>query len=122
MESNKVASSAALAVLKSQPGIDIRKQAPNSTILLETDAGVLELRVVRPADGLIEVSSADRRLRQPVVGRLLHSVYALDDTVMLDRWIGKTMKMVIAFSNATFVSGVVLSATVRGQGWHYDVF
>jgi hypothetical protein len=108
--------------LKSQPGIDIRRQKPGTQILIETDTGLYELIVVRPEESVVRVSGTDPRLHQPVVGRFHRSVYALDPKAALDGWVGKTMKMVIAFRNAPFESGVVLSASVRGTGWHYDVF
>jgi hypothetical protein len=111
-----------LEALKKQPGIDIRRQAPGTTIIVETDTGLYELRVVNPVEGVVQVSGTDPRLHQPVLGRFLRSVCASDPQAVLDGHIGRTMRMVIAFRNAEFESGIVVSATVRGEGWSYDVF
>jgi len=110
------------AALKKQPGIDIRQQQPGTEIIVEADTGLYELVVVRPESGLVEVSGSDPRLRQPVLGQFLHSVNVLDPTAKFDHWIGRATKMVIAFRNAQFESGVVMAATIRCKGWHYDVF
>jgi hypothetical protein len=105
-----------------RPGIDIRRQAAGTVILVETDMGLHEITVINPCQATVQVSGSDPRFHRPVLGRFLQSVSALNPAAKINGWIGQAMRMVIAFRNAPFESGVVLAATVQGPGWHYDVF
>jgi hypothetical protein len=104
------------------PGIDITRQPIGTTILVETDTGLHELIVVNPQQATVQITGSDPRFHKPILGRLLQSVSALEPLVKLNHWIGRAMKMVIAFRGEPYTSGIVLSATVKGPGWHYDVF
>ena len=96
-------------------GIDIQRLAPGTSILLETDTRLFELKVMNPSLGLVEISSTDPALHQATIGQLLSSGTK-------NWWIGKGLAMRIRFRNGIYTSGPVASATVRGKGWHYDVF
>jgi hypothetical protein len=98
-----------------ESGIDIQRLAPGTSILLETDAHVYELKVMNPALGLVAISSTDSTLRQATVGQLLSSGTK-------NWWIGKGLAMRLRFRNGIYTSGPVASARVRGKGWYYDVF
>lgn len=103
-------------------GIDIRERAVGDTILIETDVGVLELVVVQPDAALVRVSGTDYRLHKPTIGRITFSESVVEPPDKRDGWIGPLRRVHIAFLNAIFISGVALSATVRGGRWYYDVF
>ena len=100
-------------------GIDVRRLAPGVSILLETDSRLYEFKVINPSLGLVEISSTDPALHQATVGQLLSSTGPNGGQ---DWWIGKELAMRIRFRNGIYTSGPVASATVRGKGWHYDVF
>lgn len=103
-------------------GIDIRQRAIGEIILVETDNGIYELVVVAPSQCLVKVTGTDPRLHQPAVGRFLNSTSVLYPYKVCPAWIGLGCRMLIAFRNANFESGVILSASIRGNGWHFDVF
>ena len=42
-----------------EPGIDIRKLKPDTTILLEADPYLYEIRVMHPVHNIVEISSSD---------------------------------------------------------------
>ena len=42
-----------------EPGIDIRKLKPGTTILLEADPYLYEIKVMHPVHGIVEISSSD---------------------------------------------------------------
>jgi len=96
-------------------GIDIQRLAPETSVLLETDTRLYELKVVNPSLGLVEISSTDAALHQVTIGQLLSSGSK-------NWWIGKGLTMRIRFRNGIYTSGPVASARVVGKGWHYDVF
>ena len=102
-----------------ETGIDLRRLAPGTSILLETDTCLFELRVLNPTLGLVEISSTDPALHQATIGQLLSSVGPNGGR---DWWIGKGLAMRIRFRNGIYTSGPVASARVVGRGWHYDVF
>jgi hypothetical protein len=102
-----------------EPGIDVRRLPPGTGILLETDTRLYEFKVINPSLGLVEISSTDPALHQATVGQLLFSTGSNGGQ---DWWIGKGLAMRIRFRNGVYASGPVASATVRGKGWHYDVF
>jgi hypothetical protein len=103
-------------------GIDLRKRNVGEAILIETDSGIYELVLVQPQQCLVQVTGTDPRLHTPTIGRLAYSVDALNPADRRDGWIGPAHRLLIVFRNANFESGVVLSASIRGQDWHYDVF
>ncbi len=112
----------ALAALKKQPGIDISKQRPGTKIIVETDNLIFELKVVDPSRGLLEVTSNSPLLRRPTIGQYLRGVYVLDASVGIDHWIGRTMQMFLRFRNGYSLTGPVITASLSGPGWTYDVF
>lgn len=112
----------ALAALKVQPGIDITKQKEGTKIIVETNNHLFEIKVLSPKEGLIEVSSTSPELKRPTIGQYMRGVYVLDSAVTIDRWIGRTMQMYLRFRNGFFLSGPVVSATISGEGWKYEIF
>jgi hypothetical protein len=112
----------ALAALKSQPGIDLTKQKKGTRIIVETDSLLFEIVVLDPARCLIEVASTTPLLREPTIGQYLRGVYVLDASVGIDHWIGRTMQMFLHFRNGDFLTGPVVTASIAGPGWTYDVF
>ena len=60
---------------QTEPGIDIRKLKPGTTVLLEADPYPYEINVMHPVHGVVEISSSDPRLRVATVGQVLHSVH-----------------------------------------------
>ncbi len=112
----------ALTALKAQPGIDLSKLAKNTKIIVETDSHLFEIKVLDPATGHVEINGTAPQLRQPTVGQYLRSIYVLDARVGIDKWIGRTMQMFLRFRNGDFLSGPVVTASVSGPGWSYDVF
>jgi hypothetical protein len=103
-------------------GIDVRQRQAGEVILVETDNSIYELTVMVPRQCLVQVTGTDPRLRQPTVGRLLNSTAVLHPHDVRDAWIGPARRMLIAFRNVNFESGVIVSASIRGNGWHFDVF
>ena len=103
-------------------GVDISRQAIGTMILAETDMGLHELTVVNPLQSIVQVTGTDPQFHKPVLGRFLQSISALDPRERINHWIGRAMRMVIAFRGAAYESGIVLSATVKGPNWHFDVF
>jgi hypothetical protein len=112
----------ALKALKAQPGIDISQQPKGSKIIVETDGHLFEITVLSPVNRLVEVSGTEPVLREPTVGQYLRGVYVLDASVGFDNWIGRTMQMTIKFRNGIFLSGPVVTASIAGPGWNYEVF
>jgi len=112
----------ALAALKKQPGIDITKQQAGHRILVETDNSLFDIEVLNPAAKLIKVYGTTPALRGTVIGQYVKGVYVLDGKVSIDNWIGRTMRMLLHFRNGDFLSGPVITATVSGPGWKYDIF
>jgi len=102
-----------------ETGIDLRRLAPGTSILLETDKHLYELKIVNPCLALVEISSTDPALRQATIGQLLSSIGPKGGK---DFWIGKGLAMRIRFRNGIFTSGPVASARIRGNRWYYDVF
>jgi len=100
--------------LKALPGIEIFRQRVGTRIIVETDNGMYELVVLNPTQGLVEISGSDPRLHEPVIGRFLHSVHAVYPNVAADAWIGRAMRMVIAF--VTLPSRAVLSLRHPSKG------
>lgn len=110
------------AKLRSEPGIDLAKLTAGTKVYVETDTDVYEITVTLQKEAIVEIWGTDKRMRQPLFGRFLHSVNGRNRQVCLDRWIGKGLRMVIAFRYESFESGMVVSASVEGPNWHYEVF
>ena len=110
-----------------EPGIDIRKLKAGTTILLEADPYLYEMRVMYPVHGVVEISSSDPRLRIATVGQLLHSVHWSSPTVPRPLWIGKALVLEIRFRNGIYRTQPVTAAGIKGKRddgshWSYDVF
>lgn len=108
--------------LRAQPGIDIARLPVGTQILVETTQGIIEIEVLTPATGLVRVSGTDPKIKEPKVCQLVQSDYDLQGIIFLPKWIGKDLRMKLSFANATFHCSATISAQVRGDGWHYDVF
>jgi hypothetical protein len=106
----------------SNVGIDIRHRHTGETILVETEDGVFELTVTDASQGMVRVSGTDPRLHTLPQGCLTHSINPARPKDRQAFWIGPGLRMIFAFRNAVLESGCVMSATIRGPGWHYDVF
>jgi len=103
-------------------GIDVTKQKIGTTLFIETEDGQLfEMKVVTPAKGVVEVHGTDPRLKAPVLGVLTHS-FSGDKRTQINHWIGLLLKMALVFRNGNLESGPVVHATIKGEGWSYDVF
>ena len=111
-----------LADLRAKPHIDISRLPVGMTVIVETTQGVMELVVLNPTQGLVRVSGTDPKIREPVNCQMTQSCYDLQGLITLPKWIGKDLRMQLTFKNATLNCSVTVSATVRGKGWHYDVF
>lgn len=102
------------------PGISIPHLLAGDKVLVETTISVFELVVV--AYEHVEMSGTDYRFKRPVIGRFAQSVYDVEGTMKFPGWIGKNLRMDVEFQNATFRSTPVVSASVQGKGYRYDVF
>lgn len=110
-----------------EPGIDIRKLKPDTTVLLEAEPYLYEIKVMHPVHGVVEISSSDPRLRTPTVGQVLHGVHWSSPAVPIPGWIGKGLSLEIRFRNGTYRTQPVTAASVSGQHenggrWSYEVF
>ncbi len=110
-----------------EPGIDIRKLKPDTTILLEADPYLYELKVVQPVHSLVEVSSSDPALRVATVGQVLHSLHWSSPAAPIPAWIGKGLALEIRFRNGLYRTQPVTAASVQGKReddsrWSYEVF
>lgn len=111
-----------ISALRREPGIDLRRLKPGTTIFLETNLCLYELKVLDPDHCLIEISGTDEGLKQPIIGQFVASIYPVDSKIRLDGWIGRNLVMEIRFRNGIHLSGPIISASVKGVGWNYDVF
>ena len=116
-----------LTARPAEPGIDIRKLKPETTILLEADPYLYEMRVVYPVHGIVEISSSDPHLRVATVGQLLHSVHWPIPGAPIPLWIGKGLALEIRFRNGLYRTQPVTAAGVQGKRedgsrWTYEVF
>ena len=112
----------ALKALRAQPGIDLTKQTEGTRIIVETDRHLFEIKLVVPSSGLVEISGSHPGLHNVTIGQYLRGVYVLDASICIDRWIGRTMQMLLRFRNTQYLSGPVVTAVIYGPGWTYDVF
>jgi hypothetical protein len=108
-------------MLEAQPHIDIRKVSVGTTIIIDASPHIYEFRVLNDL-GMIEATSSDPKLRQPIVGIYVSGFYDHDDIVTFPWRIAATLKMKIRFLNGFYLSAPVLSARIIGKGYHYDVF
>ena len=88
--------------------IIISKLSKGTRVLLEAKDGCYELLVTKPAGSIVQITV-------PRLGPANACGQMLDD-------IQQGEKFTVRFKNGTRVSGPVLSATVYGDGWHYDIF
>jgi len=100
----------------------LARQSKDSRIFVETDNHLFEIVVVDPVKRLIEISGTDPVLKAATIGQYLCGIYALDESVRIADWIGRTLRMSIKFRNGIFLSGPVVSAGIIGPGWRYEVF
>jgi hypothetical protein len=110
-----------------EPGIDIRKLKPETTILLEADPYLYEMRVVYPVHGIVEISSSDPHLRVATVGQVLQSVHWPSLAAPIPSWLGKGLALEIRFRNGLYRTQPLTAASVKGTRedggrWSYDVF
>jgi hypothetical protein len=110
-----------------EPGIDIRKLKPETTILLEADPYLYEMRVVYPVHGIVEISSSDPKLRVATIGQVLHSLHWSSPSVPIPSWIGRDLALEIRFRNGVYRTQPVRAASVQGKRevgsrWSYEVF
>lgn len=103
-------------------GIDIRQRQRGETILIEAEDGIYEFMVVDPDMQYVQITGSDRRLHRPTIGLLAYSYSALDPNDRRNAWIGPARRLHLVFANASHETGVILSASVRGNNWHLDVF
>ena len=110
------------AMLEAQPFIDVRKLAPDTKILVEAGPYIYELRILDGSGG-VEVTSSDPRLKGPIVGYYLSGFYDADDIITLPWRIAPALRMKIRVRVCSFyLSAPVLSASLAGKGYHYEVF
>ena len=110
--------------MPNEPGIDIRKLKPGTTVFLEADPCLYEIKVVHPVHGIVEISSNDPQLRVTTVGQLLHSI---TPGAPIPAWIGKGLALEIRFRNGMYRTRPVTAAGVSGKHeddsrWSYEVF
>lgn len=110
-----------------EPGIDVRRLKPETTILLEADPYLYEMRVVHPVHGIVEISSSDSVLRVATVGQVLHSVHWSSPAAPRPLWIGKGLALEIRFRNGFYRTQPVTAASVQGKRedgsrWSYEIF
>jgi hypothetical protein len=110
-----------------EPGIDVRRLKPETTILLEADPYLYEMRAVHPVHGIVEISSSDPVLRVATVGQVLHSVHWSSPAAPRPLWIGKGLALEIRFRNGFYRTQPVTAASVQGKRedgsrWSYEVF
>ena len=109
------------AKLEAQPYIDIRKLPVDTTILVEAEPYIYELRVLNDL-GLVEVSSNEPRIKGKIVGIYVSGDYDSDDKVTLEWKLTAGVKMHFWFHSCHYISAPMNSARVIGKGYHYDVF
>ena len=112
---------------QTEPGIDIRKLKPDTTILLEAEPHLLEIKVTHPAHGIAEISSSDPMLRAATVGQVLHSLHWSSPGTPIPAWIGKGLVLEFRFRNGMYRTQPVTAASVSGKHedgsrWSYEVF
>lgn len=110
-----------ITALRHKPGIDLRLLKLGTIVFLETNLCLYELKVL-DSDCLIEISSTDDALKQPTIGRFVASIYPIDPAVRLEEWIGQNLVMEIRFRNGNYLSGPIISASLKGSDWNYEVF
>jgi len=111
-----------IAALRREAGIDLHQMKPGTIAFLETNLCLYELKVLNPINCIVEISGTDEALKQIVVGQFIASIYPIDPTIRLEGWIGRNLAMEIRFRNGKYVSGPIISASLKGIGWSYDVF
>jgi len=109
-------------MLEAQPWIDIRQLKVDDELLIDADPFIYQLRIINPIIGLIEVTSSDPRLKEPVVGIYLGGYYDLDDVIEFEYRISVALKMKIKFLDCIYVTNPMLTARLIGKGFYYDVF
>lgn len=103
-------------------GINITRQKIGTAIMVETDDGQLfEIIVRKPDQGVVEVSGTEPRLKQPTLGVLTHS-FSDDKRTQINHWIGQYLRMMLVFKNGNYKSKLVSHASLKGEGWQFEVF
>ena len=110
-----------------EPGINLRKLRADTTILLEADPYLYELRITHPVHGVVEISSSDPALRVPTIGQVLHSLHWSSPAAPIPLWIGKGLALEIRFRNGLYRTQPVTAASVSGKHedgsrWSFEVF
>jgi hypothetical protein len=102
-----------------EPQVNLSRLKVGDAIYAETDLAVYEFILVDPALRLVRVTSTDDRLKQSQQAEFLRSVRGGQAVVGL---IVPAGKMQFQVSSTLYQSGPVVHVTVRGNGYHYDVF
>lgn len=110
-----------------EPGIDIRRLKAETSILLEADPYLYEMRVMYPIHGVVEISSSDPRLRTATVGQILHGFPWSSPATRKPWWISKGWALEIRFRNGVYRTQPVTALSVSGRHddgrhWSYEVF
>lgn len=100
---------------------------PGTTIFLEANPCIYEIKVIQPDHGIVEISSNDPLLRVAAVGQVLHSVHWSNPAAPIPTWIGKGLALEIHFRNGVYRTQPVTAASIHGKRedgsrWSYDVF
>jgi len=112
---------------QTESGIDIRKLKPDTTVLLEAEPYLYEIKVMHPDQCIVEISSNDPRLHVATVGQVLHSLHWSSLGAAIPAWIGKGLALEIRFRNGTYRTQPMTAASVSGKHedgsrWSYEVF
>lgn len=101
-------------------GIDITKLKLDTIIMVETeDNHIFEMIVRKPEHGVLEISGTEPRLKHSTLGVLTHS---FDEKTQINHWIGQYLKMMLVFRNGNYESKLVAHASLKGEGWQFEVF
>lgn len=90
--------------------IHVDRLKAGTVILVETEDAIYELEVLNPETAMVEVNTNDTRLKE-IQAALINGPI---------RW-GSCMPLVLT-TNSTLYSRKCVGATIRGDGWSYDVF
>ncbi len=110
-----------------QPGIDVSKRRTDETIFVETigrqGTHLYEITILDPSQGVVEVNSTWPALHHRPRGQYVHGLHVQNDHQHYPYlWIAKGMRLVFRFANGFHITGTVMSGSVSGEGWKYDVF
>lgn len=103
--------------------INLSRLKAGTRVLLETTEGVWCFRIVDPALCLIEVEGTDHRFQhQAKLGRFLKSMEPTKDGSEANGELVECWVFSVQFADVVFISEPVLTASIEGDDWKYDVF